>query len=222
MGVTKAFLEVVYFSSRKGQRVPCMFNPEKLKITRQNSWTTGSGPGKGVQVATFDGAEPATMDLNLWFDTTDTGKSVTEHTDKIMALLELDKKVPGTNVWTNNSRPPVVRFHWGQMVSFPAVIGKADIEFTYFSAEGVPLRATMNLDLKQYKADERTAQNPTSGTPFPHRVHRMLPGETLDRIAARYYGDSNRWRALANANGVEDPLAIRPGSLLVVPEITSL
>ena len=41
-------------------------------------------------------------------------------------------------------------------------------------------------------------QNPTSGTPDPHRVHRVQPGETLDRISAKYYGDSTRWRAIAH------------------------
>jgi nucleoid-associated protein YgaU len=66
-----------------------------------------------------------------------------------------------------------------------------------------------------------TKQNPTSGTPEPHRVHRVQPGETLDRISARYYGDSTRWRLLADANGVEDPLSIRPGSLLSVPLLGS-
>jgi nucleoid-associated protein YgaU len=50
----------------------------------------------------------------------------------------------------------------------------------------------------------------------------MMPGETLDRISARYYGDSNEWRSIAAANGIEDPLAVRPGSLLMIPEITSL
>jgi nucleoid-associated protein YgaU len=48
-------------------------------------------------------------------------------------------------------------------------------------------------------------------------VHRVQPGETLDRISAKYYGDSTRWRELARANGVEDPLAIRPGALLNIP-----
>ena len=62
-------------------------------------------------------------------------------------------------------------------------------------------------------------QNPTSGTPLPHRVHRVQPGETLDRIAAMHYGDSTKWRAIASANGVEDPLALRPGGLLSIPRL---
>jgi len=50
-------------------------------------------------------------------------------------------------------------------------------------------------------------------------VHRVQPGDTLDRISARYYGDSTRWRLLANANGLEDPLAVRPGALLTIPRL---
>jgi len=82
----------------------------------------------------------------------------------------------------------------------------------------VPLRAKAQLQLKQYQPEDSYGrQNPTSGTPRPHRVHRVQPGETLDRIAAKHYGDSTRWRALAEANGIADPLALRPGSLLAIP-----
>ncbi len=92
------------------------------------------------------------------------------------------------------------------------------LSFTYFSSTGVPLRATAQLLLQQYdKSDAFGPQNPTSGTPSPHRVHRVQPGETLDRISAKYYGDSTRWRELANTNGIEDPLAVRPGTLLSIP-----
>jgi len=61
-------------------------------------------------------------------------------------------------------------------------------------------------------------QNPTSGTPRPHRVHRVQPGETLDRIAAAHLGDATSWRVIAQANGIEDPLAVKPGTLLAIPE----
>jgi nucleoid-associated protein YgaU len=43
-------------------------------------------------------------------------------------------------------------------------------------------------------------------------------GDTLDRVAAKYYGDSTRWRSIATINGISDPLTIRPGQLLSIPE----
>src|SRR6185437_10286272 len=104
--------------------------------------------------------------------------------------------------------------------SFTSVVANLGLTFTYFSSSGVPLRAQMSLDLRQFEPSAAFGpQNPTSGTPRPHRVHRVQPGETLDRISARYYGDSTRWRLLADANGIQDPLAIRPGAILTVPRL---
>jgi nucleoid-associated protein YgaU len=33
-----------------------------------------------------------------------------------------------------------------------------------------------------------------------------------------HLGDSTQWRSIAEANEIEDPLALRPGSLLAIPE----
>jgi nucleoid-associated protein YgaU len=43
-------------------------------------------------------------------------------------------------------------------------------------------------------------------------------GETLDRISARQYGVSTMWRLIAEANGINDPLALRPGAFLNIPK----
>ncbi|MDT4936079.1 MAG: hypothetical protein QOK11_3971 [Pseudonocardiales bacterium] len=211
----KAFLEI-----EGGERVPCLFNPETISVGRRNNWAADPMPGKGVPKLRYTGADSGWMRLDLEFDTTNDGTPVTKHTGKILGLMEVDKNLPGSNESTNNARPPTVTFHWGDLHSFKSVVRDLAVTFTYFSSSGVPLRAQMRLELRQY--DESLAfgpQNPTSGTPQPHRVHRVQPGETLDRISARYYGDSTRWRMLAQTNGIEDPLAIRPGSLLSVPRL---
>jgi hypothetical protein len=113
-----------------------------------------------------------------------------------------------------------VKFHWGDLHSFKSIIDSLDLRFTYFSAAGMPLRAQVGMSLMQFEPDANWGpQNPTSGTPKPHRVHRVQKGETLDRISARHYGDSTRWRLIAEANGIHDPLALRPGSLLTIPKL---
>ncbi|HZN92941.1 MAG TPA: hypothetical protein VFB81_09545, partial [Myxococcales bacterium] len=42
-------------------------------------------------------------------------------------------------------------------------------------------------------------------------------GERLDELAARLYGDPSRWRALARANDLDDPLHLRGGTVLQLP-----
>lgn len=212
----KAFLQV-----EGGERIDCLYNPAAIVVGRANSWTNQPSAGRGIGKAQFQGAQPGTMSLSLVFDTTDVGTSVTAHTGKLLALMDPDPSLPGSDEATNNVRPRTVTFHWGRsLTSFPAVITDLSTNFTYFASDGTPLRAEVGLSLLQYeKSDAFGPQNPTSGTPRPHRVHRVQPGETLDRISARYYGDATKWRALAVANGLEDPLAIRPGAVLTVPRL---
>ncbi|MGH3263858.1 MAG: LysM peptidoglycan-binding domain-containing protein [Trebonia sp.] len=219
MAVEKAILKVLYTGKAK-QKIPCMFNPETLSFKTENKWKDDgdAASGHGIVTLEFKGQANGTVSLPLFFDTTDTGKYVTTYTDKILAAMEIEGDASGASATTQNAEPPCVQFKWGQLKTPPCVITTADLELLYFSSQGVPLRAKLTIGLKQYTDPKAyPKQNPTSGTLQPHRVHRVQPGETLDRISARYYRDSTKWRMLAVANGIEDPLAIRPGSLITVP-----
>jgi hypothetical protein len=211
----KAFLEI-----EGGARVPCLFNPNELQLARANGWAADAMPGKGVPKLRYTGAQSGQLRLHLLFDTTHEGQPVTKYTAKLLKLMEVDTKLAGSDERSNNTRPPWIKFHWGDLHSFKAVISALDLSFSYFSSKGMPLRAHVSLLLTQYEPEMAFGlQNPTSGTPRPHRVHRIQPGETLDRISAAHYGDSTRWRAIADANTIEDPLALRPGTLLTIPRL---
>jgi hypothetical protein len=209
----KAFL-----TTEDNQQIPCLFNPSDLALNQANGWAADIMPGKGVPTLRYTGAASGKLRLTLFFDTTDTGEAVTSYTSKIVGLMEVNANLPGSSPATNNARPPWVTFNWGDFHSFKAVVSALELTFEYFSSTGTPLRARANLTLTQYQEDMAFGpQNPTSGTPKPHRTHRVQPGETLDRIAALHLGDSTKWRLVAEANGIEDPLALRPGSLLAIP-----
>lgn len=213
---TKAYLKIEGITDP----LPCLYNPASFSVNLSNSWRSSPQAGKDVQTAEFQGSAAGTMSMTLQFDTTDTGTAVTTYTDKLVALMKPDTAIEGSGDNGLNKRPRTVVFQWGSTKSWPAVITSLGLTFTYFGADGTPLRADVSLSLQQYADPANLAsQNPTSGTPKPHRVHRVQPGETLDRISAHYYGDSTRWRALAIANGLEDPLAIRPGYVLAIPRL---
>jgi len=213
---TKAYLTIEGVSDP----LPCLYNPREFTLSMTNSWSSKAQAGMDVQLAQFNGSEAGSMSMQLQFDTTGTGDAVTTYTDKLVALMKPDAQIQGASDASNNKRPRTVVFQWGKIKSWPAVVEKLGLKFTYFGADGTPLRADVDITLKQYaNPDDMEKQNPTSGTPKPHRVHRVQPGETLDRISAHYYGDSTRWRALAVANGLEDPLAIRPGYVLAIPRL---
>ena len=213
-------LQKAFFTTEKNTRIECMFNPSKFSFQMSNRWDAEPVAGASAPSLRYAGAQSGKFSLSLVFDTTATGASVTTHTNKLLKLMEVDKTLSDYDPQRNSGRPQWLTFHWGtQLHTFKAIISSLNVTFTYFASDGTPLRANVEASFDQYEADDTWArQNPTSGTPNPQRTHQVLPGETLDRIAARYYGDATRWRAIAAANGISDPLAIRPGSLIAIPE----
>lgn len=209
----KAYLEL-----ESGGKINCLFNPAEFSLSKSNQWEADHVPGRGTPDLFFTGGRAGTMSLNLLFDTTATGEAVTSHTNKLLNAMKVNPDLPGHDPTRNRGRPPWVKFHWGDLHSFKAVIENLDLTFTYFSSTGTPLRAKASISLRQFEEDAKWGpQNPTSGTPEPHRVHQFQLGDTLDRLAARYYGDSTQWRLIAQANAVVDPLAVEPGAILVIP-----
>lgn len=51
----------------------------------------------------------------------------------------------------------------------------------------------------------------------PRSIHRCTAGESLERIALRYYGTANHWRAIYDANNL-DSLLLEDGAELIIPE----
>ncbi|MEJ3750445.1 LysM peptidoglycan-binding domain-containing protein [Actinomycetes bacterium KLBMP 9797] len=206
-----------------GGVIPCLFNPAELTITKANTWDAVEGMGRNTPELRFQAGQPGTISLSLTLDTTLDDKldaDVTKHTTKLLDLLKINPALPGSDQGRNKARPPWVEFHWGTLHSFKAIVERLQIKYTYFASSGIPLRAKADLALKQWMDEaQKPLQNPTSHTPAPHAMHRVVRGETLDRIAAAHYADSTRWRLIAEANAVVDPLAVAPGTLLVVPEL---
>ena len=211
----KAFLK-----TEQGDRIDCLFNPSELTISKSNTWNASEKKGGNAPELRFQGGQSGTLTLTLTLDTTDQGTDVTTHTNKLLDLLKVDPALAGSDRQRNKARPPWVEFHWGKLHSFKAIVERLQLKFTYFASDGMPLRAKADLSLKQWKDEaERPLQNPTSHTPTLHTVHRLAHGETLDRVAAKHYADSTRWRLIAEANRVVDPLTLEPGMLLVIPEL---
>ena len=170
----KAYLEV-----ETGARIECMFNPATFSFSQSNRWESDQIPGKATPSMRYAGGEAGSFSLSLVFDTTGTGTAVTTYTNKLLKLMDVDTSLPGYDAERSNGRPPWVKFHWGTSLhSFKAVVKSTEIGFTYFSSEGLPLRANVNMSLEQYEPDANWGpQNPTSGTPKPAAAHQVLnPG----------------------------------------------
>jgi hypothetical protein len=199
----------------------CQFNPSELKIVKSVKWEAPEKypPARNAPDLAFGGGEPATFSLSMVFDTTqDTstqGRDVRKHTNQLLKLV----KVHGQDI-KRRKPPPRVKFQWGKITLFLAVVEKVEITFTLFEADGTPVRAKVAVDFKQQDDSDDPAppQNPTTRTE-PRRTRRVRMGERLDLIAYEEYGQSSHWRYLAEANGLIDPATLEPGQVLIIPPL---
>lgn len=203
-----------------GAVIRCKFNPKEYTFTKQNTWTAAKGKGANMPPLEFGSGQPAQLTMQLFFDTYEDGNDAEDVREKYTdAIWELMMVVDHRkNPTTKKARPPMVRFQWGKAWSFDAVITNLKQTFTMFLADGTPVRATMDVTFQQIK-DEKLypPQNPTSGGVGGERVWRVTEGDTLASIAYQAYGDSTRWRPIADANQLESVRSLQPGTLLEIP-----
>lgn len=84
---------------------------------------------------------------------------------------------------------------------------------------------------KKLKMPEGPAKAPTSESEgiidvggeatFKEQSYTVKRGDTLGAIALAFYGLSSAWQSIADANGITNPGAIRPGQKLVIPSKTA-
>jgi hypothetical protein len=209
-----------------------MYNPEELKIDQGNTFAEVGIPGLNAPPVQYVRGKARTLTMELFFDSYETGRDVREHTTPIVRLLD---KQPQAQA------PPVLVFSFGRL-QFRCVLVDAGQRFTMFGRDGTPVRSTMSVRLQEYvevSLDIRQgfffgsptisaavhAAESTVGhagvvvaTPLtPATVHVTVETDTLSGIAAAYLGDPGRWRQIAQANRIDDPLTLTPGVALAIP-----
>ncbi|GAA2807297.1 CIS tube protein [Crossiella cryophila] len=124
------------------------------------------------------------------------------------------------------SRLPRLTFNWGPPIAgfwYEVHLKHAGISYTRFSPVGIPVRAKVNLELQEVPSLASTMPtNPTSGGPPGRGGHSVSERETLPGIALEHYGRPGEWRRLAEVNEVDDPLRMRPGETLYLPNAEEL
>jgi nucleoid-associated protein YgaU len=60
---------------------------------------------------------------------------------------------------------------------------------------------------------------PTTGTTGQSQTYTVVAGDSLSKIAKRYYGDANQWHRIheANRDQISNPDLIHPGQRLKIP-----
>lgn len=200
-----------------GQKVSVQFNPETLKVSFANQLVQpqGGDQAAGNTGRQFVGAGTTKLALTLWFDVT----AMTE--DPVDDVRRLTQKVIYFMTPTPDKAdakkmvPPATRFVWGSFL-FDGIVEGLEESLEFFSPDGKPLRAQVSLTLGQQKilVSEFKGDGKVPLSPGQTPMSQAKQGDTLQDVAAKN-GQSD-WKAMAAANGIEDPLRLSPGQLIDV------
>jgi hypothetical protein len=197
-------------------RVKFQFNPNQLELNKTVEWRREpSRMANQSALPEFVGSGPRELSVEVFLDDTEKhDNSVEERVEQLMVACVPTKR----SLASKKPASPWVRFEWGRAktTSFDGVLTNLSINYALFDVDGKPLRATCSLTIEEASVDA-PGQNPTSGSLEARRTHRVIAGDSLPQLAWREYGDATAWRIIAEANDIDDPLVLVPGTQLLVP-----
>lgn len=144
--------------------VSAQYNPKELQVDKVIPWTKASQANKsnsqGIHLE-FSGAEGRTMTIEMMFDGYEQNQSVAPKIgilEKLASVIKVGKK-------EDERRPHRCTISWGdkndRLPHFSCVIEHISTKYTMFSSDGVPLRATCTVKLKEADAVSAKKANPT-------------------------------------------------------------
>ena len=239
-GPMKAVLSVDPSDSRaselKGVELAFQFNPEHITINRASNFdslpTHGTEGGVGTQQAGSSNRAPAgaggglgtnTMTLsNVIFDTYEWKPILSVYK---LYIEKLEKFVFNDK---HKHAPAKLIFTWGLFTGersyqhqLKCLLDTLKVDYTLFLPTGMPVRAKVDLNFKIGLASDEQADQHGFQSPDHAKLVQVKRGDTLADIAYVEYDNPAEWRRIADANGIDDPMSLRPGMTLIVPPILS-
>lgn len=156
---------VTIASTDDGTKVEAQFNPKELQVDKTVPWQKKSQANQagqtGIQLE-FTGAEGRSMTLELLFDGYEAKRSVSKQVDDLNWMASV---IDPKSSEEAKRRPHLCVVTWGTMFpsgsKFKCVIESLSVKYTMFSDQGVPLRATCTVKLKE--ADTVSIQKADGG-----------------------------------------------------------
>jgi hypothetical protein len=221
-------LEKAYLAKKVKEKIipvaHCLFNPKELSVEKSNQFAEVNIPGLESPILQFVRGNARSVTMDLFFDTYEQkgdARDVRLFTDLITGwdAGSMFSKLPNKGLMdidSNLHAPPICVFIWGSFF-FQCVIERVTKRFTMFLPDGIPVRATLSVTLKEYKeVDSQVKEENLQSADLTKRLV-VTRGDSLWSIAFKEYGSPEDWRLIANANNIDNPRILNTGQELIIP-----
>lgn len=213
MTIINRSMYLVTFKAAGIAPVSAMLGADAITPSGYGGWTVVSRQRR-VGLTIWNGKDPIRMPVPIVFDGVRDGKSQ----EVLISRLNRMALPP-----TTGGEPPTITID-GAGVPKPGptkwvienIVWGTNVIWD-FAGNGVyaRLRQDCVVNLLEYRAPDRAALRPLmpgtnktltgqSATGWP-KTYVIKAGDTLSKIAARFYHDATKWKLIANANKIRDP-----------------
>ncbi|MDR1735340.1 MAG: LysM peptidoglycan-binding domain-containing protein [Oscillospiraceae bacterium] len=207
----KACIVVLDDKEKETSRINFDFNPADFTVDYAPKYADAKGVADAQGKTEFIGEGSSTLSLKMTLDgfpaNSASEKDAKDISGKVKALRELVRIKPDLH------KPPGCTFEWGT-TKYSGHITALNVNFTMFTAEGKPVRATVSITIQGKKGAK-------PGLESPDRTKRRVlgPDTPLYLVAFDAYNDCGEWRRIAAANGIRNPRRVQAGMVLKIPPI---
>jgi nucleoid-associated protein YgaU len=190
-------------------------------VSGYGGWTVLSRQRR-VGLTQWDGKDPLRMSIPIIFDGIRTGIGQEVNISRLsrMGLPPLSGGEPPVVTWQAFAVPNpgvalwvIENFQWG-----------TNVLWNYVGGQAVRVRQDCVVNLLEYRPDDNEAFR----SPIPHvakgkgktgkpKVYTAKKGDTLSKIAQKFYGNASKWKLIADANHIRDPKTVDAGDRLRIP-----
>lgn len=213
MTVQKAYLRQVEPESEK--TVEFTYNPERITISHTLVMKELNGQSGNLnvdEVVRRLGIKTLRIDGIPFF-----GARTKQECDQLLSWSEAIIKTPREPDGSAETVPVGLELVWGTGLHYSVHMETVIITYLKFAGTtGEPVRALVNMTMHQY-VPTKPGPNPTSGGLPDRRARVVDSSDRLPSLATAAYGRPSAWRDIARVNNIDDPLRVRPGRTVYLP-----
>ena len=201
----------------KKEAISVQFNPAEYSLIEGADYTHISRQNSDSPVINFAGGRQPRLKLSLYYNSYEAKTTIINLSEEKDISEEVEKLAKLRQIDGGAHRPPLVAFVWGSL-KFMGFVNSITSTYTMFAKNGKPLRAKVDVEFLAAPNEDGSRRSPFE-SPDRTKIRILSEDESLWSIARKEYGDEGKWRHIAEANRIMDPLEIPAGTILKVPAI---
>lgn len=208
-----------------------VYNPTEFSVSYGTEYDGGELPINADVSKKYMSTAPRSLSMKLFFDGTGASPSSSSlgaiaantlgiHVNTVDIQIETFIGL-ATTVNKEKHRPRYVMVIWGSFI-MTGVVTTLNVNYTMFQPDGRPLRATMDITIKENIASTLITKLLNLLSPDLSKSIVVQEGDTLPLLCYQEYNDASLYPKIAEVNNLKNYRKLKQGMELLFPPIDNL